>query len=679
MKKNYAFKSNYAINEVIGGLMLVIIAVITFSAIYMFAIPEGPDNIPTAKIEGYVMDDGSVLLRHVGGNPLTSYKIDVEYQNGTNASIFYKDRWTIGDCRYPLDNYKLENETFSVNLTVFYVNPKDESEIEIFTWKPCGNEDESGSTPPAGGSTDIEDIMLYSSLRNDTTDEDLICHTDPILSNITFDLEFPAWDIDMDWQIDDDDVEMVQDEYGSTGTPGWIREDINDDGVVNYLDVSLLSSHYGETQITYIYNWTINSNSISEIVLPFDTNNNSETKDYSGKNLTGLIYGPTWQSSGIIGGTYQFDGIDNYINLPYCFDEPYIDDITVEFWINTSSDNMVITSYDKDDYWEIGLRNGVILWSTTANGYTSNLYGSTIVNDNLWHHIAVTYSSSFGECSIYVDGLCDTKEICHLPNYLLGSGVSPNGYIGTGNTGTIPGSWTTITYDDFEDGFGNYTDGGRDCILYSWGTYAHQGDNAANIQDDSGEESSFSHTNGIDVDSPGYTSIKVDFWFRARDMENGEDFWVMYYDGTDWEIVADYDKGDEFVNDQFYHEEVWINETDYTFPTDMKIRFQCDASYDWDDVYIDEVYVNASVGSSEIENYSGLVDEYKIYNVEFSGEQIFQNYLCTRDGFSDLSVFVSEETILGQIWRCFVTPNDGTQDDILFESNPLEIIGYGGG
>jgi len=154
------------------------------------------------------------------------------------------------------------------------------------------------------------------------------------------------------------------------------------------------------------------------------------------------------------------------------------------------------------------------------------------------------------------------------------------------------------TYDDFEAGFGNYTDGGGDCSLYTGGTYAHQGSNAADIQGNSGDASSFYHTTGIDVDTADYTLIKVDFWFYATGLANGEDFWVQYYDGSSWNIVADFDAGTDFVNDQFYHKIVWINETDYTFPSNMQIKFTCDASNPVDDVYIDEIYVNATLTST---------------------------------------------------------------------------------
>ncbi|UCF12602.1 MAG: DUF2341 domain-containing protein [Thermoplasmatales archaeon] len=166
-------------------------------------------------------------------------------------------------------------------------------------------------------------------------------------------------------------------------------------------------------------------------------------------------------------------------------------------------------------------------------------------------------------------------------------------------------TWTTLTYDDFEGAafeWGNYTDGGADCLEYTGGTYAHQGNNAADIQDDNSVASSFYYSFGSDVDSPGYKYIRVDFWFRGEEMEGGEDFWVRYFDGSDWNDVTTYVAGVDFINGQFYHEIVWINETDLNFPNNMNIRFQCDASTDADDIYIDEIYVNAT---TTLGNYTG--------------------------------------------------------------------------
>jgi alkaline phosphatase len=153
--------------------------------------------------------------------------------------------------------------------------------------------------------------------------------------------------------------------------------------------------------------------------------------------------------------------------------------------------------------------------------------------------------------------------------------------------------WTELTYDDFESGWGNYTDGGGDCSLYAAGAYAHQGSHAADVQDNGGTASSFFYTNGVDVHTPGYTQIKVEFWFYAVSMETGEDFWLQYYDGSAWRTVKAWASGANFSNGTFYNPVVYINEAGYTLPTNMKIRFMCDAGDNDDDVYIDEVRVSA--------------------------------------------------------------------------------------
>ncbi len=156
-----------------------------------------------------------------------------------------------------------------------------------------------------------------------------------------------------------------------------------------------------------------------------------------------------------------------------------------------------------------------------------------------------------------------------------------------------------LSFSDFEDGFGIWTDGGSDCVLYTSGTYASQGSNAADIQDNSGVASSFYHTDGVDVHNPAYVQIDVEFDFYARSMDNSnEDFWVQYFDGTTWNTVATYARTTDFENGVFYSVKVNIFESDYTFPTDMKIRFMCDASGNSDDIYIDQVRISAGTQTS---------------------------------------------------------------------------------
>lgn len=235
-----------------------------------------------------------------------------------------------------------------------------------------------------------------------------------------------------------------------------------------------------------------------------------------------------------------------------------------------------------------------------------------------WHHIAVTFDGATEK--VYVDGQPNANEDKTLSMY-SGDPI----YLGCadGNTKWFSGSlasvkifdyalspeeitnltndnpeWTLLTYDDFETGWGNYTDGGDDCSLYTYNpsyppNYAHQGNKAANIQDDKADESSFYHTYGIDVHTPGHNQIKIDFWFYVVDFEPEEDFWVQYYDGSSWQTIATYTFQVDFENGQFYFAEIIIDELTYNFPNDMKIKFQCDASGKADDVYIDEIRVSA--------------------------------------------------------------------------------------
>jgi hypothetical protein len=302
--------------------------------------------------------------------------------------------------------------------------------------------------------------------------------------------------------------------------------------------------------------------------------------------------------------------------------------------------------------------------------------------------------------------------------------------------------------------------------------------------------------------------------WRGNGWADGEDWWLRYYNGTAWVTILDIDYPSAYTKSVWYHTVVYINESNYRFPTNMRLRFQCDASYDDDLVYIDQIYINAtsysriecdfnllpsttlipytgsfSIGGSgdfdpeyarfnrtaidlsgysnvkisvwysykntesndflglyyrngsqwkpifevtnpqmvggqqpwtqvqfdlptslnvlrlqfkwrttasneymaidDLEitgvrlageiNFTGIIDEVKIYPRVLTPEQLYQNYLCTKDGSTTRSVIVSEEIRLDESWKCLVTPNDGIQDDVATESNILYLINYGGG
>ncbi|MBE3140347.1 MAG: hypothetical protein IMZ53_07180, partial [Thermoplasmata archaeon] len=72
--------------------------------------------------------------------------------------------------------------------------------------------------------------------------------------------------------------------------------------------------------------------------------------------------------------------------------------------------------------------------------------------------------------------------------------------------------------------------------------------------------------------------------------------------------------------------------------------------------------------------YTGKIDEAKIYPYALSSQQINQNYLDSKDGLSNISRIVKEETSTNDIWRCDVTPSDGLLEGTTKTSNPLTIV-----
>jgi len=83
MKKYNFGSNNHAVSEVIGGLTLIAISVVIFSSIYVHVFPlpiPAPDS--HVKLMGYVDDDGNAVIKHMGGEPLSTYKIDVKNVSG---------------------------------------------------------------------------------------------------------------------------------------------------------------------------------------------------------------------------------------------------------------------------------------------------------------------------------------------------------------------------------------------------------------------------------------------------------------------------------------------------------------------------------------------------------------------------------------------------------------------
>jgi PKD repeat protein len=165
-------------------------------------------------------------------------------------------------------------------------------------------------------------------------------------------------------------------------------------------------------------------------------------------------------------------------------------------------------------------------------------------------------------------------------------------------TGASPNTPVQLSFSDFESGWGIWTDGGVDCARYTGGTYASGGVASIDIQHNESTASSFYLTNGMNVATPGYVQLDVTFEFISVGMANNRDFKVQYYNGSTWSTVATYITPANFSNNIFYRANVSILESNYIFPTNMKIRFLCNGSNNNNDVYIDNVKITGLMTAS---------------------------------------------------------------------------------
>lgn len=138
-------------------------------------------------------------------------------------------------------------------------------------------------------------------------------------------------------------------------------------------------------------------------------------------------------------------------------------------------------------------------------------------------------------------------------------------------------------------------------VLGSW-----EGSYSIRLRDNSGTASSMTSPA---YDLAGLGSVEVSFYFYPNSMENGEDFWVRYNDGSGWQTVATYASGTSFNNGSFYTATVTLDAASFNLTDGAQFRFQCDASGNGDQVYIDEVTVTGSLASGSAVGPTVTIEE----------------------------------------------------------------------
>ncbi len=213
----------------------------------------------------------------------------------------------------------------------------------------------------------------------------------------------------------------------------------------------------------------------------------------------------------------------------------------------------------------------------------------------------------------------------------------------TTQASTGGGGSETLIASTFESGLDGWLDGGSDCFRYS-GSRSYEGSYSMRLRDNSGTASAMTTSSSYDVS--GYSQIDIEFYFYPNSMENGEDFWVRYYDGSSWSTVAAYASGSEFNNGSFYTATVTLNSSQYNFPSNARFRFQCDASANQDQVYVDQVTITASNGSRSAGNTITSLGAPSNVDLTMSGTEIdgVQVYPSPASSFTNIAFDVDEDT-----------------------------------
>ena len=132
--------------------------------------------------------------------------------------------------------------------------------------------------------------------------------------------------------------------------------------------------------------------------------------DTVGGNHGTLVNGATF-APGMVGQAFSFDGVDDYVNIGDIaeFEITSTSSMSIVGWVKTSANGpaMVVTKMDvisPDFGWSIIVASGVLRLEIAGNNDHVTI-DTTTVNDDLWHHFALTHDGSTGNVNLYVDSV----------------------------------------------------------------------------------------------------------------------------------------------------------------------------------------------------------------------------------------------------------------------------------
>ncbi|MCD4733987.1 DUF2341 domain-containing protein, partial [bacterium] len=256
-----------------------------------------------------------------------------------------------------------------------------------------------------------------------------------------------TYDSDMD--ADFNDIRFIADDH-TTVIPYWIESYTVSTSATVWFRVPLVPANSTATVYIYYSNASATSQSSFDNTMQkltwdeaggvfggiwsMDAGSGTTVADSSGNGNSGVLSGTgyTWEASdgGNWAGTGQtfatgsalgFDATDGYISINHAALNG-ADEVTTEFWINTTDNQDGILSSANS-----GQHNEYLIYSQESfNPYIkgSNFSAGSAFNDDVWHHIAMVRHS---------DGSVD----CYIDATLVGTGSLPSGALTVDSGGLI--------------------------------------------------------------------------------------------------------------------------------------------------------------------------------------------------------------------------------------------------
>ncbi|MBT7310334.1 DUF1566 domain-containing protein [bacterium] len=153
----------------------------------------------------------------------------------------------------------------------------------------------------------------------------------------------------------------------------------------------------------------------TSIVGYYQFSGSSNVDDSSGKGAHGDLFSATSTTdlNGIANQAMSFSGTDNFVEI----DNPLSNSFTIAFWLKSSQvagsdtgewfDGMSLIDGkigdDQNDF-GVSLGAGKVLFGTGNAGADTTIKSTGTLNDNNWHHVAVSRDFASGNMVLFVDG-----------------------------------------------------------------------------------------------------------------------------------------------------------------------------------------------------------------------------------------------------------------------------------